>query len=484
MRKPSKKNKLWIGGIAFVLLIIILVLFSQANSIAETISNHNYNTVSSALNACNNDRNTARSQGQDCDPCKLACPSTVVKQQDGTYSYSYPTASNSVYGGTFNNLQCDPTVTASGALLEYKSFCNDNVRVCTKQDGTGYVTTQTRTDHGNVQTIKYRIYTVNCDTGAVINTVTNGFCPSGYNCDLTNYQLVCDNGYTADGSRLSSTPGNLGSCVSTTAQNDPTVTPLSGTFQNVQFDPQATPQEEVVLHAQFIPAVDGTYYVYGRIDTSSGTQPLAVVTGFASIDQCGNDLSSAGTFLKLHKGDNGIVEISIPAPKKEGTYNVIVGVRAGCNGADIDVKKGTVLVQSVAQQQQNVIHDTVTNDSSSADAQQQATSDKLSAIKSLQACDANTDLSINGCAVAQCIDSQVYLLSDAQIKASCSDTTTASTITTVKQDQATQATTPSTLARVTDWSTNTGKIFLVSVALLVLIIIGVLIFWRKKRGKK
>jgi hypothetical protein len=463
-RRKYNQIKVTIGIIAIVLVLILASVLTQPLSISKTVNSRGtYSSVSSAISACEADRKQNQAQGMPCEPCSIACPSSAVKISDGSYTFTYP--DSQLYSGTFTGVKCDPLVQPSGNLLQVKSYCNDNIRVCEKQDGTGTIKSTSTVENGKVQTVAYKSVLVDCDSGALYGN-------SG-SVDYIGYQIVCNAGYTVDGRKASNSAHLLGTCVSINAGNNPANTPLAGSYS--QFKAQATvaPGKEVVATATFDAKVSGKYYLYASIDRSS-MQPLSISTAAGVQDLCGSDVNTAGTFKDLAAGDSVVVQFSMPAPKTSANYKLKVAARQGCHGSDMDAQNAAVRVIGDEQIKQEVISGTITLPNDKLTAEQDAIAAKYNDIVNLKSCDDKTDFKINGCAVAECVDNKVILYDDSGIRAKCTDQNGQAVADTVKGQQ-------SLFAKYTDTSTTLGKSVVFGGAIIVVLLIALLVFARKQR---
>lgn len=400
--------------IIFVLALSSLFLvFSNPNSISTVVNakvakdtDITFTTWEKALSSCESQRSAYAKEGQVCEPCQTTCPSSATKLSSGLYTVNYGSDSV-IYSGVFNNVKCDEL---SGGLLQVKSYCNDNIRLCQKQVGSGTVTSTTQVSNGKIQKISYQYQFVDCTTGKIYASTDAQMQAA----DAVSYQLVCNSGYTIDGMRTSSSPNNLGKCVS--SKVDPTVDPLAGTFTQTQFPNETKTSTDAVVRVAFTAQQAGQYYIYGKFNSKATAFSIATAVS----DLCGNDPSIAGVFVTLAKDETKIVQLEIPTPSSSGKYGVKVAARQGCDGADMDSKSSEVSVlQSQIYTTQPVVA-IVTNDS---EAQQKVSEyqDEIDALLSKSSCSSTDDLTVDGCAVAKCVDSQVAFLSDSEITSACQD---------------------------------------------------------------
>lgn len=467
----NKKEKSKMKSIFWILLAISVFVFlgvvSQAKSIAYIVNEQStHDSVAKAFDACEDKRQNSIREGQDCEPCYLSCPSDINLNNDGTYTFSYSEQST-IYSGTFENLQCDRIGDSAGRLLQVKSYCNDAIRLCEEQDGTGSVVSTEQVDHGEIKLLSYRVWITDCDSGSHL----------GDSYPIEKYRLYCDDDYAVNGRKISEYKWNLGYCDPIYQEDKPDdVLPLSGKITQVTFDERAGFSEEVRVRGTFVPDVDGRYYIYGTILESERTS-LSVVTGFGVQDLCSNDQNVAGVFLDLNAGDTALFELSIPAPNNEGNYPVEVAVRDGCYGDDFDIKQGSVRVVSDQDLEDEVIDETVTDDPGDAEDEKDDAVSDLEDIINIEDCTGEEDLTLNGCEVAECINGEIYLLSDEEIDNRCDDDSVSDTINDAK-DQINKDYNPEFIF---DPSTFIGKLLIGVGAFIVVMIIGILIISMPRR---
>lgn len=458
MARKKKKNKM-----SNTLLIVSLICFlivgglaTQANSIAVQVDERwNQPTVDAAFSVCNDERADALANGADCEPCRLSCPSSVELESNGLYSFVYN--DGSIYEGSWSDLSCDEIGVSPGNLLQVKSFCNDRIRVCTRQIGSGTVASTEPVANGDIRKVALTTDLYNCATGQSLGDTTNSY----------RYELVCDTGYTANGVRISETKSLLGSCEPTDpqAREEAGYTPLAGKFGEINFDDRASISEEVTIRGTVLPQVAGKYYVYGIILDG---QSFSVVKGFSAQDICKNNPRAAGVFIDLKEGDTGLFELSIPAPDEPGTYTTYVGMSETCEGSDIDNDKAELRVLADEQLAEEVIQTYLTDNPEAAAQYEEEVSTRLDEILALDTCDATTDLTMDGCPVAQCVEGEVFLLNDDQIAEACTESPETEAIKrTVRSAQNTGF-----ISGLYDTSTTKGKAAVVFTAIAFTALIG------------
>lgn len=418
MKRNKKKKFIWIT--IFILAIFGIGLFLQADSVAVIVNEKgSHKTVEAAFDACESDRTKYRAEGQDCEPCRLTCPDNVKKQSNNLYSFSYIEGS-AIYEGTFKDLDCDTIGEEVGRLLEVKSFCNDNIRVCEEQDGTGSVLSETSVNGGKVQKVSYRVYTINCETDKKMGDST----------PYTSYRLVCDETWVANGQRVADYKSSLGHC----EPEDPDlkVLNLDGEFNDVAIDSRASTDQDVTVKGTFKADRAGTYYIYASIQPKG--QAFSVLSGFGSYDLCAADPHTAGLFKKAGEGDIIRFELSVRAPYSEGSYEVKVAARDGCYRDDLDSRKGDIEIYSPTTLKDSVIIELITEDPSAISLIKGDIKKKLELLSNLESCTGEEDFTVDGCEIAECIDGEVFLLSENEIAAGCDDQELAETIDVAKTE--------------------------------------------------
>lgn len=442
-------------AVLIIAVLTLLVVLNNSNSVQEVVNGAGtFKTWESALDSCNSQRILNAKSGQECEPCETTCPSDSKKQSNGLYNIEYGTSS-AIYKGSFSNVKCDEI---SGGLLKVTSYCNDNIRLCQKQSGSGTVTATESISNGKIQTISYSYNLVDCNTGALYATTE----AQKKAMNAVAYQLSCNNGYTVDGKRTAQQKSELGSCVST--KTDVSSTPLSGSFSQVSFDSRASTQEDVINKVIFTANEAGKYYVYSKVSTSS--QALAIVTG--TQDQCGDDMQTSGVFVTMTKDESKVIVLEVAAPKEAGTYNVKVGVRQGCNGADYDTQSASVVIYSPKELKAQVISQAVGDNSEQVDDYNEAVQDRYEQIKNLESCDGE-DLTVDGCAVAECVDNKVRLFTDEEITTVCNE----------KSDAIKQAINKFSLSSVFDINTTRGKVVWASIGVILIAAVTLIVAVRK-----
>lgn len=463
-----KKGFLWLALI--VLIALGFGLFSQAHSVAVIVGDNAHSSVSSAFDQCNSDRDRFLAEGMDCEACLLACPSQqYLSGISGDYSFSYPDSSR-WYEGTFTGLACDST--DNGGLLEVKSYCNGRIRVCQRQEGSGNILSEASVENGFIRQVEYCVSLVDCDSGVAIGSP---------DCDAVSWQLLCDSGYTVNGRRVVNREEDLGFCQSSLVEDrDPDLPELSGSFDQVVFSSLRLSGDELVIRGIFFPDVSGRYYVHGTIFEVIGS-PLSVVTGFGVQDMCGDDVNSAGVFLDLSAGDTGLFELSIPVPNSEGVYDVVVGVRDGCSGNDVDIFTGSLEVVGDDQLFEEVIAEIIVDNPDLVEEVRDDIEERVDIIKNLDDC-TGADLTVNGCQIAECVDGQVFLLTSEEIEARCGDEQVANLVGDVVDDVRKEE---SNWSLITDPSTTPGKIAIAILGLIVVVLFAIIFFVpkRKSRGR-
>ncbi len=412
--KNRSKKLMMLSIVVFVLGVVFIGMYLQANSIAVIVNEKGtHKAVDSAFSACDAKRIELRAQGKDCEPCRLTCPKDVTKQSDGLYTFSYLEGS-AIYEGTFKDLECDTVGEEVGRLLEVKSFCNDNIRVCEEQDGNAVQVSTEGADNGILKKYLVKVNYVNCDTGV----------KTGSPIFLTKWQIYCDAGYVVNGNRVSDSKYSLGYCEP--EDTDQKVIELSGDFTQLHIDDRAGTNEEITVKGTFKAKKDGKYYIYATVKPKS--QAFSVVSKFGSQDLCGNDKHTAGSFFNLKESDIALFELSIPAPKDSGTYKVHVAARDGCIRDDMASHEGSVEVYNQKDLEDKVIEEVITENPDIFEETKEEIKDTYEEIEELESCTGDEDFTVEGCAIAECIDGEVFLLSEEQIQANCDDQEIAETI--------------------------------------------------------
>lgn len=331
MAKKSNRTNILLG-VGIISLLLLAAYFGGLFSIAVRVGPSNqggYATPDQALAQCEKERIYYQGQGQTCDPCGLACPSSA---QDGTYDWN----SDGVTDVTFSPSKCSSQYTALGNLLEAKSFCHDTIRLCEKQEGTGSITGVTQVKNGKINTVSYSYYLTNCDTGKYVGTSP---------LKTTVYQLVCDNGFMVDGARTSSQQSNLGSCVIIPQEGTTGPVTKGATLKNIVISSPAESGKSLrITGVADITGLEGNYYVHGVLDPAP-TGTFSVVSGFGFQDECGDNPLAATLIKSVKQGDQLVFALDIVAPAVTGSSNIQSGytvtVFDRCGGTKLATAKGT-----------------------------------------------------------------------------------------------------------------------------------------------
>ena len=393
--------------ILFVMALVIFGTFLQANSIAIIVNEQgDVATLDEAFSICNDDRDSFRADGKDCDPCEIRCvPSRTTQQPNGLYTFSYP-AELEWYAGTYTDLDCQRWDGFS--TLDIVSFCHDTIRICDVQDDYGKIKTSYGVSHGRYTQYEYKVFQKDCETGDVLGDSTS----------TTSWVVTCDSGYVVSGRRTSVYEGSLGDCVLEFPQDDPSAPELSGELIQAIFDDTVAIGEEVTIRGSFKVDVSGRYYVYGTMRKDSFT-PLSIVTGSGVQDACGSDLNTAGLFKDLNSGDVLIFSLNFPSIGKEGMYILNLGVRNGCNGDDIAFEKSSIKVIGKEQLIVEVIEESVAE---AKEAKETAIKEIIAITQSSgDVCTSSDDFSVGGCAIAECVDGKVSPFTKEEVKDTCDD---------------------------------------------------------------
>lgn len=331
MAKKNHTTAYLLVGIIGLLLVAAYFggLFSIAVGVGSSTESK-YATPDQALAKCEQERIYYQGQGQTCDPCGLACPSSAL---DGSYTYTtYSTGQTTTVN--FDPSKCSSQYTASGNLLEAKSFCHDTIRLCQKQEGTGTIEGVTQVKNGKINTVTYSYYLTNCDTGKYYGTST---------LTSTIYQLECTQGFIVDGTRQSSTKTSLGVCIQ---PEDPAIIgPIAkaATIKSTSISSPAESGKSLRISGVVdVTGLEGNYYIHGEL--TQPTQTFSVITGFGFQDECGNDPLAATVIKTAKTGDQIIFSLDIVAPSVSGTTNVQgdykVTVLSTCGGSKLATKSG------------------------------------------------------------------------------------------------------------------------------------------------
>jgi hypothetical protein len=453
--------------LAVVLAVVGLGLvlgFAQAFTVAVIVAESDViktaDTVAQGFSECESRRDALRLKGFDCEPCELWCPSSVT---GGSFSYN---PQSTLYSGTYSGLSCD--VTGRTALLEVKSFCNNDIVVCERQVGSGSLLSQSSIPNGVIREVKYAFEPYNCDTGQVL---------PGVPIYKTSFFLVCDSGYFSQGRTSDVDRNRLGSCVSPQVDQD-TAAVLSGSLTQVVAPSRIASGDTITIRGTFVPNVDGTYLAYAQVIPRASNQALALVRESSATDVCGGEKNAAGAFLSLKSGDTGLFDLRIVAPSQTGEYDVVVTIQSSCTSGAMADRVLRLSVEGRQSIEQQVISEVVTENPELAREVLSELEFKVAQIMALDACDDTTDFLVDGCPIGACEAGQVVLYSEDEINAACADSELSETL------QLITANTTRASA-----SLSSARWLAVGLGVLVLVIAGALMFRsadkpKKKRGAK
>lgn len=394
--RSSNTQRNIIIGLVVLAIAVLIALPVGLFSIAQNVGGYGgHDTIDQAFAACEQARENFRQQGRNCDPCGLACPSSAL---DGSYTH----------GGTGFTTEFDPNLcssqySATGNLLDVKSFCHNTIRLCEEQVRDGDITATYNVQNGVVQEITYEARLVYCDTGV----------PLSGSVEVTKqWRLICNSGYVIDGKRTSSSSRfDVGVCV-TPVQQEETAQEMEANLRQVTISDPATAGKSVrITGVADITGVAGTYYVHAHLDPDV-QNTFSVISGFGARDECGNNPNAATVIRTANTGDQLVFTLDIVAPQiGEGASSARsayrVEVLTGCGGRVLARSSGSFTILPDEWQTDIPISFPVQDE---YDIDMDATRDQLGQVVGTACSDGEQAFNPEGCAIAECVGGNMALL--------------------------------------------------------------------------
>lgn len=409
--------------IVLTLVGVAVIVGSTSNIFGVSTPVYEANTLEERLDVCQNSRADLMSEtGKQVDNCQLVCPMGVESNGDGTFSYEY--SNNGLYSGSFDNLKCDYITGQSGDNFYSSSFVSwkarssgTTIRFDETQIGTGKLIDSYEAREGVVQKIEADFQLVDSSGNTFGEVYTS-----------IKYQLQCFENGVVEGKKVAGDEGGLGECRYSSSNPDMLVDGLIED-NKLLFD-TVDSGSDVVVNGKFQATESGTAYIYSAL-LDENNNLFSIITGRGTVDVCDNNEHLAGKLYRdLSSGDTVIFQNSISTNSlPSGDYTVITGVSRGCDdGTVVEREVGTVTVQGNSKEPREEAGEETGVDVPVGELDEvvvDGTDEALErGLTSGSTCDASTDMRVDGCQIASCVDGEVKLLDPNSVSCDGSGNTT------------------------------------------------------------